>query len=136
MELFINILSGLLILSGCFFVLAGTIGILRMPDLYTRIHAASVIDTAGATLIILGLLLQNLAFFDNPIAAVKLIFILLFVYFSAPTASHAIAKMAMISRVFPQSDNGQRVIEETLIIPETTGTKKSVARSTNNKDES
>jgi multicomponent Na+:H+ antiporter subunit G len=136
MVLFIDIVSGLLILGGCFFVLAGTVGILRMPDLYTRIHAASVIDTAGATLIVLGLLLQDLAFFDNPIAAVKLIFILLFVYFSAPTASHAIAKMAMISRVFPQSDNGQRVIEEALIIPETSSVKKSVEKSTNNKDAS
>lgn len=117
MALLINILSGLLLLVGCFFVLAGSIGILRMPDLYTRIHAASVIDTAGASLIILGLLLQDLFFFDNPIAGVKLILILFFICFSAPTASHAIAKMAMISRVFPQSGNSQKIIEESQVIP-------------------
>lgn len=119
MALLINILSGLLLLAGCFFVLAGSIGILRMPDLYTRIHAASVIDTAGASLIILGLLLQDLFFFDNPIAGVKLILILFFICFSAPTASHAIAKMAMISRVFPQSGNSQKIIEESQVIPAT-----------------
>lgn len=117
MLLLINLLSIGLIAVGCFFVLSGAIGVIRMPDLYTRIHAASVIDTGGATLIILGLFLQAIFLFDHPMAAIKLILILLFINFSAPTASHAIAKMALLSHVSPQSHNGQSVIEESLIIP-------------------
>lgn len=97
MSLLINLLSGALIAGGCFFVISGALGILRMPDLYTRIHAASVIDTGGAILIIAGLLIQSIAFFDSYMTAIKLIIILFFINFSAPTASHAIARLARMT---------------------------------------
>ena len=54
----IDTASWLLLMSGCFCVLVSAIGLLRMPDLFTRMHAAGIGDTLGAILIIAGLLLQ------------------------------------------------------------------------------
>jgi len=116
-ELSVHIIGGLFIIIGCFFLLAGSIGVLRMPDLYTRIHAASLIDTGGSTFIILGLLLEAIFIFESPMAAIKLILILLFINFSSPTASHAIAKMALMAGLIPQSKNGEAAaVEESLIL--------------------
>ena len=53
------LLSALSIITGLFFVLAGTIGVLRLPDFFTRLHAAGMTDTLGAELIILGLIIQS-----------------------------------------------------------------------------
>ena len=57
-DIVLDVASGLLLAAGCFFVLIGAIGVLRLPDFYTRMHAAGVTDTLGAELIILGLILQ------------------------------------------------------------------------------
>lgn len=114
--LVVNILSAILMLIGSVFVIAGAVGMIRMPDLYTRIHAASLTDTGGATFIILGLLLQDIFVFENIMAGIKLILVLVFIAFTAPTASHAIAKMALMGKLVPQCQNGQSVIEESLIL--------------------
>ena len=114
MELFIDLSSGVLIFIGCLFVLSGSIGLIRMPDLYTRIHAASVTDTGGATFIILGLLLQDIYVFEDVLVAVKLLLVLLFICFTAPTASHALAKMALMENIIPKCQNGRSVVEESL----------------------
>jgi multicomponent Na+:H+ antiporter subunit G len=114
MELFVDIVSGALIFIGCLFVLSGSIGLIRMPDLYTRIHAASVTDTGGATFIILGLLLQDIFVFEDVMVAIKLLLVLLFICFTAPTASHALAKMALLEHMIPKCQNGLSVVEESL----------------------
>jgi multicomponent Na+:H+ antiporter subunit G len=114
MELFVDIVSGALIFIGCLFVLSGSIGLIRMPDLYTRIHAASVTDTGGATFIILGLLLQDIFVFEDVMVAIKLLLVLLFICFTAPTASHALAKMALLEHIIPKCQNGHSVVEESL----------------------
>ena len=62
-----------------------------MPDFYTRLHAASVTDTLGAGLILLGLLLQA----GLTLVAVKLVVICLLVFFTSPAATHALAKAAL-----------------------------------------
>ncbi len=118
MILLVNILSSILIAVGCFFVLTGAIGMLRMPDIYTRIHSASVIDTGGATLIILGLLLQGALVFENPLATIKLLLILLFINFSAPTASHAMAKMALLAKVTPTDKNKEPPTDSDAVLAE------------------
>ncbi len=89
----LDILSWVLITSGGFFVFVGGIGALRMPDLYTRMHAASVTDTIGPILIFTGLLLQS----GLSLASVKLIAILLFLLLTGPTASNALASAALLS---------------------------------------
>ena len=93
MEIVLNILSWLLLTSGGFFVLVGGIGALRMPNLYTRMHAASVTDSVGPILVIAGLILQA----GITLASIKLAAILVFLLLTGPTASNALASAAMLS---------------------------------------
>ena len=75
---------------GSVFCVIGGIGVVRMPDFYTRTHAASITDTLGATLILLGLGIY--AGFN--LISVKLGIVLLFLYVTSPTAAHALVKAA------------------------------------------
>lgn len=93
MELVIDIASWILLLIGCAFLVTGGIGVLRFPDLYTRMHAASLTDTAGAAFIVFGLALQSGA----SLVTVKLLLILAFLFFTSPTAAHALARTALAS---------------------------------------
>lgn len=95
----LTLVSGLLLAMGCFFMLSGAIGILRFPDFYTRMHAAGITDTLATFLVITGLMLiagWSLALF-------KLGLILLFIFFTSPTASHALARSAQHSELKLQS---------------------------------
>lgn len=94
---FIDILSWLSLIVGSNFVLIGAIGLLRMPDFYTRLHAASIIDTLGAWLILLGLSLQS----PDLISACKIMTILTLLFFASPTTSHVLAKAAHKSGLKP-----------------------------------
>tara|TARA_R110002072_G_scaffold36201_3_gene106672 strand:- start:541 stop:912 length:372 start_codon:yes stop_codon:yes gene_type:complete len=76
--------------AGLVFVLAGAIGVIRLPDFYTRMHAAGVTDTLGAELVILGLILQ--AGDWQTMAKLALVGLLLFL--TSPTATHAVANAA------------------------------------------
>jgi multicomponent Na+:H+ antiporter subunit G len=86
----VEVVSGLLLAVGALFVLSGGVGLLRFPDFYTRIHAAGVTDSAGAGLILLGLLLRA----DAWDTAVRLLIILLFLALTSPTATHILAHAA------------------------------------------
>lgn len=77
-------------LVGGFMVVTGAIGIVRFPDFYTRLHAAGVTDTAGAELIIIGMMLQA----PTWLHVAKLAFIGVFLLFTSPVATHAIAHAA------------------------------------------
>lgn len=103
MRLLIDLLSGLSLLAGAFFCLVGAIGLLRMPDVYTRMQAASVVETLGAGCILLGLLLQA----GLTLAAVKLLMIGLLIFFASPTASHALARSALLRGVKPTLADGE-----------------------------
>lgn len=91
-------LSGLLLLAGGFFVVVAGIGVLRMPDLYTRIHAASVAETLGTILIILGLILMA----GWSLASFKLFAIMIFLLFTGPVAAYAMANTAMLGGLKPE----------------------------------
>jgi multicomponent Na+:H+ antiporter subunit G len=93
-------LASAFLLLGGFFVLVGGIGVLRMPDLYTRLHAASVTETMGTVLMLFGLML--LAGWSLP--AFKLLAILVFLLFTGPVASYAVANTALIAGVKPRLD--------------------------------
>ena len=69
-----------------------------MPDFYTRMHAASVIETLGVGLILFGLMLQA----GWSLVAVKLVMVGLLVFFVSPTASHALARAALLRGLRPQ----------------------------------
>jgi multicomponent Na+:H+ antiporter subunit G len=96
----LEVLSWALLGAGALFCVVGAFGMLRMPDLYTRMHAASVVDTLGAGCILAGLILQAGAF----LVAVKLAIIGLLVFFTSPTATHALARAALIRGVAPLLD--------------------------------
>ena len=86
----LDILSGVLLGAGAIFLVSGALGMLRFPDFYTRIHAAGITDSAGAGLILLGLLPHV----PNWEVAVRLLIILLFLVLTAPTATHILAHAA------------------------------------------
>ena len=114
MELLVNSISTIFIVIGCIFIVGGALGLIRMPDLYTRIHAASVTDTGGILFVTIGLVLQAIFIFDNPMAAIKLILVVIFLFFTAPTASHAVAKAALMAGIIPQCPNGKSVVDKSL----------------------
>ena len=97
MEILLDILSWLLLTIGGIFVFIGGLGALRMPDLYTRMHAASVTDSIGPILVITGIMLQS----GLALASVKLVAILLFLLLTGPTASNALASAALLSGYKP-----------------------------------
>ncbi len=94
------------LLVGSFLLLTGALGFLRFNDFYARIHACGVTETLATALIILGLLLQS----DSATPQFKLALILLFVLFSSPTASHALAKAAWNAGLRPRDNSGKRGI--------------------------
>lgn len=86
----LHVVSWVLLAIGALFVVSGAVGLLRFPDFYTRIHAAGITDSAGAGLILLGLLLQATTW-DT---AVRLLIIMLFLALTGPTATHILAHAA------------------------------------------
>ena len=94
----IDLLSAVCLAAGAFFCLVGGIGLVRMPDFFTRVHAASVTETLGAGLVLLGLILKA----GLTLVAAKLAFIGVLIYFASPTASHALAKAALIAGIKPK----------------------------------
>ena len=94
----LDILSWVMLVAGGGFVLVGGIGILRLPDLYTRMHAASLTDTLGTLLILLGIMLQA----GLTLASIKLLAIALFLMLTGPTATYALANSALLSGLMPK----------------------------------
>lgn len=88
MEIIRYLLIGILLLGGLFFFSVGTIGLLRLPDVFTRLHATTKSDTLGAGLIILA----AMVYLGLDIVVIKLILILVFVWITNPTAAHIISK--------------------------------------------
>ena len=103
MSMALDILSWVLLSVGGISVLIGGIGALRMPDLYTRMHAASVTDSLGSILVLTGIMLQA----GWSLAAIKLAAILLFLLLTSPTASNALASSALLAgtRPFAEMDD-------------------------------
>jgi multicomponent Na+:H+ antiporter subunit G len=97
MQFWLDILSWVLLVGGGLFVLIGGIGVMRLPDLYTRMHAASLTDTMGTVMILFGIMLQA----GLSLAAVKLGAIAVFLLLTGPTATYALANAAMLSGLRP-----------------------------------
>lgn len=110
-DILVLVVSWLLMIAGCVFVVSGAVGLVRMPDLYTRLHAASLTDTGGTIVIGLALIIQALFVFDNGMAAIKMSLIVLFTLFTSPTASHALAKTALLSGHDPADGKGKALLD-------------------------
>ncbi len=92
LDLLRDLLSGLLFVVGSLAIVTGAIGLVRFPDIYTRVHAAGVTDTAGAELILFALMLQA----PNWLVVAKLAFVGFFLFLTGPVATHAIAHAAWV----------------------------------------
>lgn len=108
MAMFIDISSWVLLTLGGLTILVGGIGALRMPDLYTRMHAASVTDSLGTILVLTGIMLQA----GLTLATIKLSAILLFLLLTSPTSSNALASAALLAGTRPFDDSYQDSDEE------------------------
>ena len=97
MALLIELFSYLFILIGSILILVGSIGLLRLPDVFSRIHAVGMIDTAGIGFIILGLLLHS--GFSN--TSIKLIIMGAILFFTSPISGHAVAISAKQNNLKP-----------------------------------
>jgi multicomponent Na+:H+ antiporter subunit G len=93
----IDAASWICLVGGSFFCVVGGVGIVRMPDFYTRLHAASLIETLGAGLLLLGLILQA----GFTLITAKLVVLGLLIFFTSPAATHALARAAMTRGLAP-----------------------------------
>lgn len=108
MEIVLNLISWTCLLAGSFFAIVGGLGIVRLPDFYTRLHGGGVTDTMGAGLILIGLMFQaalqlvQSGLDPNTIrATIKLGMILTFLLITSPTACHALAQAAVNQALKP-----------------------------------
>ena len=97
MTLILDAASLVLFVTGGAFIFVGGLGVLRMPDLYTRMHPAGITDTMGTILVLTGCLLQA----ELGLATVKLAAILVFLLLTTPTAAYALANAARLAGVVP-----------------------------------
>lgn len=98
-------LVGILIITGTLLMLIASVGLLRMPDVYTRMHAATKAVSLGAGLILVGVAVE----FGNLMVTTKAITTTVFIFLTAPVAAHLLARAAY-SRKVPRWD--KTVIDE------------------------
>ncbi len=91
MALALDLISWAFLLAGSFFAITGAVGVIRMPDVFTRLHASGVTDTGGAGLILIGLMFQG----GLTLVTVRLALILGFLWFSSPVSTYALARAAL-----------------------------------------
>lgn len=96
MEL-IHVIAGIIVSLGAFFLLVGSIGLIRLPDFYSRAHAQGKADTLGILLVIFGLLLTQ----GFSVNSAKLLIIIVFIFLTNPTATNALVKAAYYFRQKP-----------------------------------
>jgi multicomponent Na+:H+ antiporter subunit G len=100
----VKILAVLMLFSGLLFFTGGSIGILRFPDFYSRLHPAGKLDTAGQFLtmsaIAIHVISQDLSV-HTVLTALKILLIVIFVYLTSPTATHAIVDAGMRAGLYP-----------------------------------
>ena len=101
MTMLVEIVSGLFILLGVIALITGSLGLVKLPDLFSRTHAVGMMDTAGVGFIILGLIVYE----GFTLVSVKLALVGIFLFFSFLIATHAVAQVALRSGVKPQLDD-------------------------------
>ena len=99
MALLADIVSWICLFAGSVLALIGGLGLLRLPDVFARMHGAGMVDTLGLALIMLGLMFQA----GFSLITVKLIMIIGFVVYTSPTTTHALARACLYAGVRPQA---------------------------------
>jgi len=88
-NLLFDLISLISLIGGLFFLFVGTVGLLRLPDVFNRLHATTKCDTLGAGLVLFSLALQSV-----PIVGIRLVLVVVFIIITNPTAAHVIARAA------------------------------------------
>ncbi len=104
MALALEIATWAFMAAGGVFTMIGAFGLLRMPEFYTRMHAASVTDTLGAGLLLVGMMLAA----GFSLVSLKLLFILGLLVFTGPVVSHALARAALHENIRPRLAEDRR----------------------------
>ena len=93
----LDVVALILVIAGAFFLLAGSIGVVRLPDFYTRTHAVGKTDTLGLVLAVIGI-----AVHEGPsLTGVKLVAVVVFVALTNPVGTHALVRSAYVSGLRP-----------------------------------
>lgn len=105
-----SVAAATFIVAGLFFFFVGVIGILRLPDFFTRLHAAGKCDSLAAELVIVGVALYVLQDFNlgSLLVSLKILMIALFIFIASPTATHALTKAALFAGVEPWQKGKRR----------------------------
>ncbi len=103
MAIMVDLFSGLLIAIGAISLVIGSLGLLRLPDLFSRTHAVGMMDTAGVGLIILGLMVHE----GLTLISFKLALVGVFLFFTSPISTHAVAQVAFRSGLQPVFNDPQ-----------------------------
>ena len=97
MDLVLDITTGICFFIGSLSIIIGACGLIKLPEVFSRIHAAGMIDTGGTAFFVLGMLFQS----GWSLITVKLILIGVFIYFTSPVTSHVTANLARKSNLMP-----------------------------------
>ena len=126
MEQVIDILSGLCIAAGIVALITGSLGLIRLPDLFSRTHAVGMMDTAGVGFIILGLIIHE----GFTLVSVKLALVGIFLFFTSPIATHAVAQVAYRAGLKPVLEEDRTVgrAKATPFAPRTKAAKKATKK--------
>lgn len=100
LPIFVDLLSVVFLVIGSFFSVMGGVGIIRLPEFFSRMHGAGITDTIGAGMIMIGLMFQA----GFSLTMVKLLMILSFLLITSPSSCHALAKAAMTHGIKPIID--------------------------------
>jgi multicomponent Na+:H+ antiporter subunit G len=107
MSLLQNGVSVFLVVSGMFFLLLGSVGILRFPDFFTRLHPAGKADTLGASLLLLGLAVHQ----GFSLLALKIVLVQIFIFMANPAAAHALGRAAWRAGLRPWTAGDGEAVE-------------------------
>lgn len=100
MAVLADIVTFFCLVAGIVSMLIGSYGLLKLPDVFTRMHAAGMVDTLGLGLIMIGLILQA----GFSLVSFKLFLIIVFIYYTGPAVTHALAQAALSNGVMPRLD--------------------------------
>jgi multicomponent Na+:H+ antiporter subunit G len=104
-----SLLAAILIVSGLFFFTGGSIGILRFPDFYSRLHPAGKLDTMGLLMTMTGMALYTVQEFTLAavLTSLKILLIVVFIFITSPTATHAILDAGVRAGLSPWTAPGK-----------------------------
>ena len=109
MSEWLPIIGTVLLIAGAFFTVTGAVGILRMPDFFTRLHPAGIKDALGLPLIAIGLMCVSGA----TLTSLKIFFLVVFILLTSPTACQALARAALACGQKPIGKAKKKVLDET-----------------------